>query len=303
MSFILFVWSIGAVCAQIRIPIVWSDSAPFAPRVQLTVDIPDVTSVTNLTSIDTFGGSEFFVHDTRVTDLTQTAHLGNLALLGSDMRWFGWEQTTERIRHLSCDPIGLFDVSIGSPFLRIANTFSITPNAVIINLRDPSSECLDPSTIEFVRGVFPVFGIDRWAFQVSDSLVQIDSKQEMIFLSPQDDARFVTEILNSLNEHSIYIDRVPHRPWSPRYINNCDMDLLDEILPILEFSISETMKIHITPKEYIYPYTGPGASQGACFVAVAASRTHPTIGSSLFRKHSVFFDPLSRLIGVCLARG
>ena len=309
MSFIfpLFVCIVSVVRAEVRVSILWSESAPYAPHVQLTVDIPGQIAVTNFSAIDTYGAGPFFFRDSSFYTMRGSANpspgvSGNLALLGSDMRWFGWEQMIEESPSHTIERMGHFDVSIHSAFLNIANTFMITPREFIINPLNPVNECEDSSSLTIVPGTVPGFGIDRWGFQIANTFVQIHSIHEMIFLTPQDDSRFVHEVLDALNANSIFIDRAPHRPWYPRYLNNCDMDLLDEILPILEFSVSENFKIHISPKEYIYPYNGPGADHHSCVLAISASTSGAKIGSGLFKRHAVHFDPFNRLLGICVAR-
>ena len=298
--------------SETRVPIIWPDQTPFTPgavpsrlhvpHVEMTVEIPGGITVTNISALDAFGSPLFHIYDPSAFQHSQRNAIISLVGL-TNTELFSWSQVTERVPLRTRYPIGPLDLSPHSPFLRVAHSFMITPTEFIINPTDPRIECEDPTSLTYVNGVFRSRDGDRWGFQVRDAIIFINSNDPAIALPIRDDIQFVAAVLDALNETSIDVNRNPRSTWYPRVINNCDMELLDEILPILDFAISDDFSIQITPKEYIRPYSGPGVDFNGCEINVLGAGYYgPKIGAGLFKRHAVLFDRSTQQLGICLAR-
>ena len=283
--------------ANLTAAISWSSGHNSFPEIRLFVEIPGILSVAEFSSINTLGGSNFFarnISNQSSESVPQSRSFeGTVALFGTDVRRFGWEQDILLTSNPSVDPIGTFDVSPYSHFLHAANRFMITPREFVVNPSYPDHYCHETApNLGFFDGIVQLGERAIWGFILPSGPVFIDSMSEMIFLNPEDDARFIREVIEILHENNISFPLRPHRPWYPRNLDNCDMDLLDNILPSLQYNLdSANLIIEITPREYIRPYTHFGG-KNSCYIAVASSRgvtlsIGQTIGAILFRKYAV----------------
>lgn len=183
-------------------------------------------------------------------------------------------------------------------FYRYLVSFLITPYELIIQPSDPAAECPEQFRLVDVHMDETPWGwyIDSW----DDLRIQINTFYK--FKLPRREYRdFVGVLFETFQE----LDRVislamgenGNRITIP---SHCDIEELDDILPILSFTVLESTgagdlhHLEFTARDYLRREI-----DGSCSLDISESRDESiAIGSPLFRKYSVYFAP-SR-IGICL---
>jgi len=208
-----------------------------------------------------------------------------------------------------------FDLSPDGPFAHSVDSFMITPTYFIANPNNPESECSSLFVTSNITG-------DRWTF------ANQNNNQQLVFdgisrveLSERDYTDFMAAIVEVATEEGLVASR--GRSLSPvtngrqeseldLFIHNCDIGVLDEVLPELQYVIrgndGNVLAISLTAMDYLINTPqditrGHRHLENSCLVRISlvGDDHFSTIGDALFKKHAVLFNRAANTISICRA--
>jgi len=180
--------------------------------------------------------------------------------------------------------------------LSIGDGFMITPRHFFPLIRNPDKSVLCAPGSSFVEAMADTnYG---WEMEtVEGNRILIDSASPDIFLSLSNSGTLLPDILLALDvlEYRYVFDSATGK----KVIENCQVDILNDLLPAMKFSVKTVdggfADIVFEPREYMR--SGPG---GVCHLGIGFSDyVAPRIGAVMFRKYAVSFSARRRSIGFC----
>ena len=276
----------GAVSTNI--PISWTDK--FIPHVLIAVNLPDNTRVSENVTIDLNSPHSLTLVS---SDIDSSQGFRRVEVPSSNpQRSFQFESPLP-IRTRSGEVmINSLDLSPNSSFARAANSFMITQTSLVIS----------PNFENIICGNFSLipsgYGNGTWSFRnglFPRQNIFLETAVNTISLPEQEYDAFLEEILD------IETIRVYPSESSEMMIADCDMDQLDEILPVFQYNIQGVngtlVYINLSARQYLLP---PGRN-GSCTISIRIAEDTRSlhIGSVVFRKYSIWFDNQFERIGVC----
>ena len=272
------------LCATSSIPIRWSNSLP---EIEIYISFDNRTVLSRWVPISTrVNGDVLRFFDPSAT--WAEPMVVDVGFVSDSTTSVRWREDAIRTFRDCLDDFRLI-VSPMSEFSYSVFSFAFTPSALVINQRDLSQYCRNP--VVSVRMFAAISDEDNWGFYINNIHYVIDSTENHIVLTENDFSDFWSNVRESLNEHHISISE-------NHLILDCQMDMLDEILPTLSFIINDRhdLEILITPEAYIQQVDHNGTP--ACYVAVRPDES-PVLGTPLFRHHTVIFETDTARIGIC----
>jgi hypothetical protein len=286
---------ISLAAATTRIPIHWSEN--YDAMIDIMVS-PDANTAPRQERVRLSYTRSEGIH------LLNTFARSHTVTIGGTTFTANWFDRTSSSSLPEQDEINSICVGQESEFFRTVGSYMITPTELIINPEAPEMECAEGSALETIA--VNAFAVPHTVFANNGMyLVALHGKHEF-FMSRTEYPAFMTQVREGLAEAGLTIGE------DGRTINNCNIDLLNELLPVLSFrpvmdmdrhplrGIPQDPTVEVEPRNYLRPTPG---NPNTCTMAVRtrAGNMPYTIGSALLRKYAIVFD--SRSSGrVCIAR-
>jgi hypothetical protein len=280
--------------ATTRIPIHWSEN--FDAMIDVTVSsymnpVPHHERVE--LNFQRFNG----IHLLSTPEAPQIVQIGGVTFQSawSDQLYTNNEQNA----------VSSLSVGLGSDFFHTVGSYMITPTEIIINPEMPELECTDGSPLEPIALSAMVTCKETMFANNGMNFVALSGKHEF-FMSRTEYPAFMNQVREGLAEAGLTIGE------DGRTINGCNIDSLNELLPVLLFRPVKDMDNHpirrrlddpvveIEPRNYLRPT--PGQSNTCTLAVRTRSGNMPyTLGSAIFRKYALVLD--SRSSGrICVSR-
>ena len=297
---------VGGSSATGNCPISWNPSGSHSPMVDVTVTLEDGFRVSGRINLEMGPDAQGWIG--LLGPPTDTLS-GTLHLLGVDnleiqdnLSIGGYFNRTD-LGYLNLNPQTLYTTSLGS--------FIISPSEFVVGPSDPQSYCRAGS--EFTELSLADISPRTWITRISNTggQVVIDTSQRLT-ITAADHARFLEQIAESNREDGLVLSTSRNYPYW--WVDMCDIDRMDEIWPILSFSLETidggSFDVEFTPRDYIkieYVNDHTNAPQNRCIIDVGESppmypRTY-FLGNTLFKKYAVYFEQVDApQMGICLAR-
>jgi len=274
--------------ATTRIPIHWSEN--FDAMI-------DVTVSSYMNTVPREERVELNFQRFNGINLLSTPEAPQIVQIGGWTFQSAWSDQQNAVSSLS--------VGLGSDFFHTVGSYMITPTEIIINPDMPELECADGSPLEPIALSAMITCKETMFANNGMNFVALSGKHEF-FMSRTEYPAFMSQVREGLAEAGLTIGE------DGRTISGCNIDSLNELLPVLLFRPVRDMDTHpirrrlddpvveIEPRNYLRPTPG---QPNTCTLAVRSrSGNMPyTLGSAIFRKYAIVFD--SRSSGrICVAR-